>query len=158
MSSYCCTANKQRTHMEHRTTAGRPPTYVLSAEDLGVLNMPGNTLATMVAHLRCKYPNITERIVQSLRTKRIPSAVRIDLRVPSAHGSREHATRAAAPAEQRCANDQSSQSDAADASPGTSGIAEGCATRLAPRRHARTNRALRTKHGSPRVRQSRSHR
>ena len=91
--------------MEQRKSTGRPPTYVLSAEDLGVLNMPGNTLATMVAHLRCKYPNITERIVQSLRTKRIPSAVRVDLRVPIAHGSREHATTAAAPAERRWAND-----------------------------------------------------
>jgi hypothetical protein len=83
-------------------------------------------LATMVAHLRCKYPNITERIVQSLRTRRIPSAVRVDLRVPIAHGSREHATTAAAPAERRWANDLfGPQPHAADALPGTSGAADG---------------------------------
>jgi hypothetical protein len=67
--------------MEQRKLTGRPPSYVLSAEDLAVLNTPGKTLADMVAHLGRKYPIITERIVQSLRTKRVPSAGRIDLRL-----------------------------------------------------------------------------
>jgi hypothetical protein len=67
--------------MEQRKKTGRPPSYVLSAEDLAVLNTPGKTLADMVAHLGRKYPIITERIIQSLRTKRVPSAGRIDLRL-----------------------------------------------------------------------------
>ena len=43
--------------MEQRKKTGRPPSYVLSAEDLAVLNTPGKTLADMVGTPRAQIPD-----------------------------------------------------------------------------------------------------